>query len=906
MPLPILSFKSIATQPNIASPTKQISSLFHYQEPNNSRHEQDGTKPAPNCSGQIIVAAKSSKSTCRLFYYSVKKAQSEVSSDKETDYSLARTRFVVFPKPIETLILLNAPSANGICRIPTLIVFCRDGNMYKSDSLVDTPDQVSMIKCKRDIVGTVRNGNGTNGQESYNQPFVGMNLVNVQNLLLEGCMSERHVQQKESTMEKETILLVAGISTLAAPMIVVLPSTCNETFQTVEMKGLENTSCSISAMNIFNERALDFHTRKRLQYVWKSKVSQCPQPNWDASHLSVALIGFSDGSIYATYVLVTSESGTKNIEVSRAAKIYESSFPLQRIISFCLVPDMVSNGSILICVGSQGCMMILSGTSAGESLQVVIPEPLSAAANCQEKIHNQSTSCMGLITQAESFPLSFEDEEISSNKMPSMSMIVTAKNGSTYILGLKKSGDTFSGYFFPSPLRKDIGAVVTCFVPSSDSQQKGITTNILLTSITYRRSMHLFIASEATFKDAIDGMTLHGEESSKVDDLLKNLAELDASSKNIGFTINGKDSMAIAIASVRYTADLISPLCDKASSMAYRHDPNDINHIEVSIDCDNTRKNQEYNASTAQSSRSTHFSQSVAASKNSFPPSIHSLKVLGSQIYKNEEVPRSIPILHGGVAQSYSIGDCHRNSHEWNTFAWNLHTRTIFASSTISLMNTPRNKKRRRAGGINPPHMNHLEEASYYKPDSFSAAIRNKRRPGLQSVELALFESLKQTPFNNTHNSSGVAKFLEPLPVGSEIGPRLKERCDLKIGHSNRSNNLVLPLNNFERALMTFSYVNDKRQMFETEGTGLNTITVTDRAQHDHNAANEIALIMPAYTKQSLSVGTSSENDGKSFDLKKSIKYLKKVKERLANENSDVKIYLEAHKKLRSLPFSKV
>ncbi len=674
------SLKSLSICSSLSS-TNELSCLSYFSGPNDFR---------------AIVAVKSCQFKCNLFYFDIRSDRSGLSLE-----SLVRTRFAVFPKAIETLILLHIPSTEATFPVPVLIGFCSDGNMYISGpddlSKVNAPDEVSISRCRKEIVGALPGDDACddikNGQ--CLKYFIGINLVSCLGLL-------SSVEIKDMG---ETIILVAGSRSLSAPSIVVLSR--HNTFRLLRIGGFESSRYGVSAVTIFHEKVLSNHARRKLQRLWKIKASQNPEPNWNADHVFIAMISLNDGSIFLSYV--TTEIGSKNIAISKATKLYEGFLcPNQKVISFCFVPDIQSkdDSMLLVCVGSRGGMAILSGFASDDEFQFVTPQP-QILTKYQENA--KSRSFLDII-QAEFYPLSLEGRDVSSNESPYASIVVTTKNDSPYVIKLMYHIDnTFSGQILPSPLRRDMVSISACYVPPSDGKTRSAVGR-LLTSITFRRSMQLFIARESTFQRA--ACTTAG--SNNLDSLLESLFEAGASRMT-----GGDESLNTAISVTRKTSDITSSIYHEFSlRKKWQHLQQTVLRHEISADSHDELNNKQCVSSIVQS-RCNHFSEPVSMPMIYPSLSVTSLKILGSQVNELKEINARIPLVYGGAAYSYSYVDCRKRCHDLSAFALQKDIRSIHSSTTISWRGTALQKKRKLATGT---HNNVIRlELSCHNPDSICA-----------------------------------------------------------------------------------------------------------------------------------------------------------------------------------------
>ena len=627
---PKIMFKSIATMPNfseeIASTCATTSAIFYRSSVGSSGN------------GTVIVAAAASVTMCRILYYSVN-ASSNQSQLSPEDFSFARSKCISFQRPIEALALtLMDSTENNNDRVPVLMAVTRDGRMHKSGSLVAlTDDDISLFECKINE----REANDDAVEQNDDPLFAGMNLLSV----------NVHPENDSEQCAKEVMMIVAGTCTLSSPMIVTVPSqisnaTITSVIQATEIEGLEHINSSITAVKLFHEGSVDSNSWKGLQYLWQNSPSYIPvqstKPNWDDLNLSVAMIGFSDGSMYAAFISNSTRDGHTIMQVSHAVQMCEMR-PSQSIVSFCLVPDTASQscfvGSKLFCIGSLGHVMTLVEPLSEQSprFQTIVPR----LANESEADPRAS---IGLIANAEPFPIqirSYASEEISS-KRSSWPMIATANNGSTHlVLVQKEAGDdrrrhTFLGHYSVLPLRKDIARVVGCSIPppAKDEQKNdNILPTTVFAGVNFRRGMSLFIAPTRMVLSSVYNPRLsclemmatkgaqsvpdtnsehspHDEEASSINAMMRKLAALDAAKNDI---VTTQGTFGRTADSVRYAADLVSPLWSDAarregkrdgvdSSVIIHHDPHDANSIQITMESTtcNQRAVKEINASILQ------------------------------------------------------------------------------------------------------------------------------------------------------------------------------------------------------------------------------------------------------------------------------------------------------------------
>jgi hypothetical protein len=174
---------------------------------------------------------------------------------------------------------------------------------------------------------------------------------------------------------------------------------------------------------------------------------------------------------------------------------------------------------------------------------------------------------------------------------------------------------------------------------------------------------------------------------------------------------------------------------------------------------------------------------------------------------------------------------------------------------------------------------NRFEKASCCEPNCFSVAIQNKEKQGLQSMPLNL-------PI--LHKSS------DDFRNGANIAPNLLKQANKRrrAGNLGGANKCPFPQRNFERISMKFTWNNATNKTTQSE--------MTDDVQRNNDKTSTIST---QETSTPPGLGSGSKKCDIPFQTKKSIQYLRKVKEQLDNEKSkvDTRSYLEMYKKVRSL-----
>jgi hypothetical protein len=565
-----------------------FSHLYIHEGTIESKNE-DYSQATPN-----LFVAVSKASTCHIFFYHI--------DDNETESKKSKLMGVwsnlISSEEVLTIRLIS----NGIDTI--LMALTQYGKLLISDPLSPNVDI-----CIHQMDSTNK------------ASFLGMNMM----------------ESKQTNEYQDRLTFVIGGSISISPPAIAFSNNCffkdynslrDLTIETKEIYGVEAVTAKLTAMSYFDLSILKLDLRNHLIRLWKKNNSGDDFPSMDSIG-SAVLLGYSDGSVYLSFV--ESTAGRSSINTTHATKILHMDMPKQRIVSICLTPNdrTLSDGIIFI----------------GHLYGIAFIHVHNQDPNF---VQHKSSSYFGAVNHAQvvsSFPTDNDSQNlVASNTKDTAHIIVSTNSGKAVsaTLPLCTNSRHKSIEFQETTLRKDCD-----WIGLHRTRKNGIMIFLTVTG-----SLKIVLANsllEAALNTASPTLSTPGGISAKVDipnmlDMLKKLPKtMDNSPKDVNTAVFEK---------LRKATEMISNDSGTKS--------ND-EHVDE-------RFNYGMNA--------IHFFQS---------PSNHFLKSanLNDLVIKGHR--EDVPVIYGGYSQSFFPVD-HTDVHNkkgYRQVVWNGFDQNTFDSSCI-------------------------------------------------------------------------------------------------------------------------------------------------------------------------------------------------------------------------------
>jgi hypothetical protein len=262
-----------------------------------------------------LFVAVSTASTCHVFFYYIDENEKASRNSK----LLGIWSSIISLEDVLTIKLIS--NGNGA---PVLMALTQYGKLLISDTLSPNANV-----CIHPILSDVK------------MSFLGMNMVEL----------------KQTTECQDRLTFVISGSNSLSPPAIAFSNGCDlkdckslreMKIETKEIQGLETVTAKLTTMSYFDLSILQPHLRNHLIRLWKNSNSGHDSRSMDSMD-SVIVLGYSDGSVYLSFVDHTSKQGSINI--THATKIIHMNTPYQRIVSICLTPEDESSRCGIIIVG---------------------------------------------------------------------------------------------------------------------------------------------------------------------------------------------------------------------------------------------------------------------------------------------------------------------------------------------------------------------------------------------------------------------------------------------------------------------------------------------------------------------------------------------------------------------------
>ena len=765
------------------------------------------------------------------------------------------------------------------------------------------------------------------------------------------CFSlKEETRQTIENSRKDGWMVIAGSCSLSPPLLIILPHDETTVCRTLEICGLEDTYSEVTAIKVFHKSSLDRNTWEGIKYLWKFNANGAIEPIWDSIDISIAMFGYSDGSVYVAIVSMGIGAG---LEASNAVKVHGSTAPAQSIISFCLMnmgtkSERITRSLQLLCVGSLGSIFALNTVAIDESYRFskITPMQLNGAFD-----PTSASSTMGLLVHAESFSARVGGRD----KDLSCSILATANDGSSYLIGLEYEPSNhddgqLSGHYCKSPLRNDIASITTWVIDGQSSAT-------FVACLSMRRSFHLFLGAQdlmisgymSAFSDLQKRVQHQSSSFAKgednwesgdlsIDKMINRLVVLDGAKDRCGEF----EDLSNAIESTRTAYHLASSLNSSGC---------DTSDVDVQMQGRNTLRvaskksivegKESTPSSLLAQADTTHIFQPLpfcSASSSSENP----CRVLARRSNELDDEYEPLDVFYGGVAQSNSVMAGVSNT--FNAQVWNPHKQLTFRSTTISFDHASDDRqvinekhrdvtlheaarKRKRNGQLDCPDS--MKQAGYY-----GITLQHQKNNGQY---FPFFDMLKKVPVNEVSADADLVSVLKTFGKTERI---IQSTYQMECLIAKASSTKAVVGSIADNSLHAFSSVKMaiphalKDTLFADTAlyigtvSGLQGVFAASIAKKDaaYNMANSsevdfieigccaidqsvvnanIVAVQSSLREYFYSgkIGVKSIHKNLSdSNTKYIIKVLKKLCSRLVKEDAETETSLEIYKKMRSLP----
>lgn len=286
-----------------------IKNIFHNNAAASSfshLYIHEGTKETKNedyLQTPNLFVAVSKASTCHIFFYHIDENETESRKSK----LLSVSSKILSP---EELLIIRLVS-NGT-DTPILMALTQYGKLLISDPLSPNVDI-----CIHQI------------DSEDKASFLGMNMMEL---------------KQTNEYQDQFTFVIGGSNSISPPAIAFsnnfyfkdYKSLRGLTIETKEIHGVEAVTTKLTAMSYFDLSILQPDLRNHLVRLWRKNNSDDDFPSMESID-SAVFLGYSDGSVYLSFVENT--AGHSSINITHATKILHMDMPKQRIVSICLTPN---------------------------------------------------------------------------------------------------------------------------------------------------------------------------------------------------------------------------------------------------------------------------------------------------------------------------------------------------------------------------------------------------------------------------------------------------------------------------------------------------------------------------------------------------------------------------------------